>query len=51
MSVSWAVGTVVLVVVALVAPDAIVGAAVGQLAAAVLVLGIQGVALRHGDRR
>jgi O-antigen/teichoic acid export membrane protein len=51
VSASWAVGTVVLVVSALVAPDAIVGAAVGQLLAAVVVLGIQAVALRAGDRR
>jgi O-antigen/teichoic acid export membrane protein len=50
VSVSWAVGTVVLVVAALAAPDAVVGAAVGQLAAAVVVLGIQGAALRRGDR-
>ncbi len=51
VSVSWAVGTVVLVVPALVAPDAIVGAAAGQLLAAVVVLGIQATALRAGDRR
>ena len=51
VSASWAVGTVVLVTAALVAPDAVVGAAVGQLLAAVVVLAIQGAALRRGDRR
>jgi O-antigen/teichoic acid export membrane protein len=51
VSVSWAVGTVVLVVAALVVPDAIVGAAAGQLLAAVVVLGIQAVALRREDHR
>lgn len=51
VSVSWAVATVVLVALALVVPDAVVGAAVGQLAAAVVVLGVQVVALRQGGRR
>ncbi len=49
VSLSWAVGTVVLVVPALVLPDAVVGAALGQLVAALVVLAIQLGALRRGD--
>ena len=51
VSVSWAIGTLVLVTLAALAPDAVVGAALGQLVAAVVVLGIQLVAIRTGDRR
>jgi O-antigen/teichoic acid export membrane protein len=51
VSASWAVGTVVLVVPALVLPDAVLGAALGQLVAAVVVLGTQVVALRAEDQR
>jgi O-antigen/teichoic acid export membrane protein len=51
VSVSWAVGTVVLVTLALAVPDAVAGAAIGQLAAAVIVLGVQLIALRRGERR
>jgi hypothetical protein len=50
VSASWAAGTVVLVALALVLPDAVVGAAAGQLAAAVVVLAVQLVALRGGGR-
>jgi O-antigen/teichoic acid export membrane protein len=51
VSVSWAIGTLVLVTLAALAPDAVAGAALGQLVAAVVVLGIQLVAIRTGDRR
>ncbi len=51
VSASWAVGTVVLVVPAFVLPDAVVGAALGQVLAALVVLGIQVAALRRGGRR
>lgn len=50
VSASWAVGTVVLVSLALALPDAIVAAALGQLAAAVVVLAVQMGALRRGGR-
>jgi O-antigen/teichoic acid export membrane protein len=50
VSASWAVGTVVLVVPALVVPDAVLGAALGQLLAAVVVLATQVVALRRSEK-
>lgn len=49
---SWATGTIALVAVALLARDAVFGAAIGQLVAAVVVLLIQVFALRRaGGRR